>query len=144
MRLSAWQIANRVFGQSGYSFMEDYLQSTESIYGAPLQEVDFTSDPEAARQLVNQWVSDQTMDHIPELFQPIPSPTTQSLVLANAIHECPLKHTFDPDNTRPMPFTTEAGETIETDMMFAEEMPLRSYKRRTGSPWPPFCMRAID
>ena len=77
-------IANRVFGQSGYSFMEDYLQSTESIYGAPLQEVDFTSDPEAARQLVNQWVSDQTMDHIPELFPANTITNNTKLVLANA------------------------------------------------------------
>ena len=122
-------IANRVFGQTGYDILEDYLQSTESIYGAPLQEVDFASDPEAGRQVVNQWVSDQTMDHIPELF-PVNTITSDTkLVLANAIYmNAPWKYTFDPDKTRPMPFITEAGEVIETDMMVAEEMPIRSYQ----------------
>ena len=122
-------IANRVFGQSGYSILDDYLGATESIYGAPLQEVDFASDPEAGREVVNQWVSDQTMTHIPELFPVGSISSNTKLVLANAVYmNAPWKHTFDPDNTRPMPFTTESGELIETDMMYDGAMPVRSYQ----------------
>ena len=122
-------IANRIFAQTGYPIIEDYLGESESIYGAPVQDVDFLNDPVAGREIINTWVSEQTKENIPELLpEGIITPNTK-LVLTNAIYmNAPWKTSFDPDKTQSLPFTTESGEIIETDTMIAEEMEVRSYQ----------------
>ena len=79
-------IANRLFAQDGYPFQTEFLEEVDSIYGAPVQTVDFQFDPEAGRQEVNAWVSDQTKGHIPELFKAGTINGLTRLVLANAIY----------------------------------------------------------
>ncbi len=52
--------ANRLFGQKGDKFLPDFLDGTRVHYGAQLEAVDFARETEAARQLINSWVEEQT------------------------------------------------------------------------------------
>lgn len=77
--------ADRLFGQQGFPFLQDFLATTGRDYHAELMPVDFASHTEAARSTVNAWVADQTDHQITELFKPGMIEPTTSLVLANAI-----------------------------------------------------------
>ena len=78
-------IANKIFGQTGFNFLSDFLQKSEEFYDAKLEQVDF-SEPEVARRTINDWVEEKTMNKIKDL---IPSGTLSAsvaLVLTNAIY----------------------------------------------------------
>ncbi|MFC6722825.1 serpin family protein [Halobium palmae] len=60
--------ANTLWGQDGYPWSQSFLQTLEANYGAGLQTLDFEQDASGARRRINQWVSEQTRDKIPELI----------------------------------------------------------------------------
>lgn len=125
-------IANRIFAQSGYEIESEYLEEVDSIYGAPLEELDFIANPTAARDYINKWVSDETLGHIPELLPETSINHDTKVVLTNAIYmNSEWKSAFDPRDTRPMPFITEAGNQVEVDMMFQSEMSASLYMDET-------------
>ena len=53
-------IANALWGQEGYRFLEGFLALTDEHYGAGLRRVDFRGASEAARDTINLWVEEQT------------------------------------------------------------------------------------
>lgn len=104
-------IANAVFGQTGYEFLPDYLDVLALNYGAGLSLLDFMEDAEGARQLINEWVATKTEDRIPELLpQGVIEPSTR-LVLTNAVYfNAAWQTPFDPDNTLPGTFHALSGD----------------------------------
>jgi serpin B len=80
------KIANRLWGQRGYSFLPDYLDLTERCYGARLAEVDFQTAPDEARQEINDWVAGQTANKIRDLIAPGSFHSLTRLILTNAIY----------------------------------------------------------
>ena len=111
-------IANRLWGQTGWVFLDAFLSTLRDLYQAPLEQADFIADPEAARQIINQWVEDQTHDRIQELIPPDGLSDMTRLVLANAIY---FKGTwlaqFDPDLTREGPFWLSPGVSVQAQFM---------------------------
>ena len=65
--------------------MEDFLTNTGKYYQASLERLDFT-DGEAARQVINTWVADQTNQKIKDLIPPGFRGAATDMVLANAIY----------------------------------------------------------
>ncbi|HEX3050196.1 MAG TPA: serpin family protein [Aggregatilineaceae bacterium] len=110
-------IANALWGQQGFAFLPDFLTLLENNYGAGLQEVDY-NDPEAAREMINQWVSDQTEDLIPDLItEGVLTPETK-LVLTNAIYfKAAWDAEFDPNFTSDAPFMLLDGSSVNVPMM---------------------------
>ena len=80
------RIANRLWGQKGYGFLDSFLDPLERHFGAGLQELDFTRDAEGARRTINAWVEDQTENKIQDLLQPGILDRSTRLVLTNAIY----------------------------------------------------------
>jgi len=79
-------IANALWGQSGYPFLEAFLDQLALSYGAGLRLVDFAQAAEEARLEINQWVEEQTQGKIKDLIpEGIPLEMTR-LVLTNAIY----------------------------------------------------------
>jgi serpin B len=79
-------VANALWAEKQYSFLEDFIQSTSENYGAPLNRVDFKNNPEETRTQINEWVEQKTNDKIKDLIQPgVLNPLTR-LVLTNAIY----------------------------------------------------------
>lgn len=111
-------IANRLWGQADYPFLERFLELIQSYYGSGLETVDFFKETEAARQTINTWVEQQTNGKIKDLLAPnILSPLTQ-LVLTNAIYfKAKWLEPFRPDLTQEEPFTIAPGQQISVPMM---------------------------
>lgn len=111
-------IANSLWGQADHSFLPEYLDLLAQNYGAGLQTLDFTKDPEAARKTINDWVSEKTKDKIRDLFaQGTITPDTR-LVLANAIYfKASWQSVFTKENTSDGPFTLIDGSQVNVPMM---------------------------
>ena len=116
-------VANRLFGQRGYGFLEAFLALTRTNYGAELEEVDFVGDTEGARQTINAWVERQTRERIRDLLQPLMLTPQTVLVLTNAVY-------FKADWLTPF----EKHMTHERDFYVTPEHKVRvPMMHRTGS-----------
>ena len=93
-------VANRLFGQAGYSWQSGFLDQAANDYAAPLEEWDFIADPEGGREHINAWVEDQTNDKIKDLLPPNSITDGTRMVLANAIYFLgEWTSAFDPEET---------------------------------------------
>jgi serpin B len=79
-------IANAIWGQKDYKFLSTYLDLLAENYGAGLRVLDFIKDPNASRETINQWVSDQTAGRIKDLIPEGSITPLTRLVLTNAIY----------------------------------------------------------
>ena len=80
------RVANQLWGQEGYAFLESFLDATKTWYGAPMELLDFEKFPEQARQLINQHVSKRTRGKIRQLISPNVLSDLTRLVITNAIY----------------------------------------------------------
>lgn len=112
------RIANRMFGQKDLAFQQAYLDLTSTAYAAPLDRVDYMVDHEAARGTINQWVSDQTEGHVPELFGSEDIDGLTRLAVANAIYfHADWTTQFDAANTHDGSFVRADGSTASARFM---------------------------
>src|SRR3984957_2368120 len=79
-------VANALWAQQGYNFLDTFLQLLKTDYGAGLNQVDFKGATEAARVTINRWVEQKTQDKIMDLLQPGTLAPSTRLVLTNAIY----------------------------------------------------------
>jgi serpin B len=126
-------IANSLWGQTGYAFLAEFLDTLAQNYGAGLRLLDFQKEPEPSRQTINDWVSEQTEEKIKDLIpQGAITPDTR-LVLANAIYfDADWQHPFAQERTRDGTFTTLVGEQVTVPMMAMPEPPALPYARGQG------------
>ena len=112
------KLANSVWGQSGYRFLPQYLETLARNYGAGLRLVDFAKSPEPARLTINDWVKKQTEGKVVDLLpQGVIDPQTR-LVLANAIYfNAAWKYPFSKEATRDRAFTLLDGSRVDVPMM---------------------------
>jgi serpin B len=119
-------IANSSWGQSGFEFNPDFLDTLALYYGAGIYQVDFSQDPEAARQAINAWVEDETNDKIKNLIPEGAIEALTRLVLANAIYfKGGWMYPFIENGTQPAPFTLLDGSQWTVDMMRLDEKDLK-------------------
>lgn len=110
--------ANRLFGQSGYPFREEFLKLVAGNFSAPLEQVNFEKAHEEARLKINAWVEEQTADRIPDLLPGGSLDAETRLVLVNALYfKAPWRNEFSAGATAPMSFQTAAGEEKTVPMM---------------------------
>lgn len=111
-------IANALWGQQGFEFLNEFLDTLAENYGAGLRLVDFSANSEAARQVINQWVSEQTEQKIQNLIpQGVLDPLTR-LVLTNATYfNAAWQTPFQREATTEEPFFLLNGEKVTVAMM---------------------------
>ena len=80
------RVADALWAQQGYTFLDDFLKLTASDYGAGFNQVDFKGATETARLTINQWVEQKTDNKITDLLQPGALNPATRLVLTNAIY----------------------------------------------------------
>jgi serpin B len=111
-------VANALWGQTGYHFEAPFLSATEKYYGGTLKSVDFAGDTEGARVEINTWVEDHTAKMIRDLIPRGVLDTDTPLVLTNAIY---FKGTwasqFKPLFTKVEPFNVSKTVKVQTPMM---------------------------
>ncbi|XP_013885555.1 leukocyte elastase inhibitor [Austrofundulus limnaeus] len=114
----ALSVANRLFGEQSYQFLQDYLQQTRKHYNAELEALDFVQNSEAARVHINSWVEKQTQDKIKDILGKGAVDGMTKLVLVNAIYfKGNWNKQFDVSATRDTPFKLNKNETKTVKMM---------------------------
>ncbi|XP_077077724.1 leukocyte elastase inhibitor-like isoform X1 [Siphateles boraxobius] len=82
----ALSLANRLYGEQSYQFVEKFLNDAKSYYEAGLEKVDFKNESEAARVNINKWVVEKTQEKIKDLLPQGAIDGMTKLVLVNAIY----------------------------------------------------------
>jgi serpin B len=112
------KIANRLWGRKDLPFRPDFLKLTNKHYGAGLETVDFTGDPNGSRQQINHWVSDNTEGKIKDLLGPGTILPSTQLVLTNAIYfKGEWVVPFKASNTQKRDFILATGKKVEPETM---------------------------
>ncbi|MHC4243751.1 MAG: serpin family protein [Planctomycetota bacterium] len=112
------RVANALWGQNGYGFLEEYLELIETNYGGKLNEVDFIRAAESARKTINKWVEKKTNDKIKNLIKKGVLNSMTRLVLTNAIYfKGNWARQFEKDKTNDALFTLADGEKVDAAMM---------------------------
>ncbi|NWQ81564.1 OVAL protein, partial [Columbina picui] len=111
-------IANRLFGEVTFQFLQQYLDSTRALYQAELEAVNFFNAAEESRRKINSWVEKQTGGKIKDMFPPGSINCSTTLALVNAIHfKGQWATKFKEENTRKMPFRLNKREHRNVLMM---------------------------
>ena len=111
-------IANALWGQRGYAFRHEYLDTLSEHYDAALWQLDFTRFPERSRSVINQWVAEQTQQRIQGLMPSGAINIDTRLVLTNAIYfAAPWRHPFKRDDTAVAVFHAIDGARQPVPMM---------------------------
>uniref|UniRef100_A0A3P8W096 Serpin B6 n=1 Tax=Cynoglossus semilaevis TaxID=244447 RepID=A0A3P8W096_CYNSE len=79
-------VANRLYGEKTYEFVEDFLKNSKKHYSAELESVDFMNSHEEARLNINTWVENQTQGKIKDLLVKDVVDNLTRMVLVNAIY----------------------------------------------------------
>lgn len=116
------RVANSLWGQHGYPFLDEFLTLLAGSYDAGMSLVDFVSAAEEARVAINDRVEDETEGRIVDLIPQGVIDELTRLVLVNAIwFKASWAEQFDPDLTNPEPFTLPDGSEVTVDMMRASQ-----------------------
>ena len=114
-------VANALWAQQGYTFLDDFLKLLKTNYGAGLNQVNFKGATEAARLTINQWVEQKTQDKIKDLLQPGALRSDTRLVLTNAIYfKGDWETQFDKAQTKNEDFQLSPAQTTTTPLMHRE------------------------
>ena len=94
--------------------------------------IDFAADAEAARQRINNWVSEQTEGRIEDLIPPDTINAMTRLVLTNAMYfKAAWLYKFEAEFTNDEPFTLLDGSEVEVPLMITEE----PFQYASGEGW---------
>ncbi len=111
-------IANAVWAEQTYPFKQSFLDTIASNYGAGVRLTDFVNEYEAARQEINNWVSDQTQDKIKDLLPEGVLSSNTRMALVNAIYfKADWLSPFEADSTYDTPFHLLDGSEVSVPMM---------------------------
>ncbi|KAI4876111.1 hypothetical protein NFI96_026145 [Prochilodus magdalenae] len=114
----ALSLANRLYGEKTYQFVEKFLGDTKQFYNAELETVDFKSNARAARVNINTWVEKQTQEKIKDLLVDGDVDELTRLVLVNAIYfKGKWEKQFQSNVTSEVPFKLNKKDTKPVQMM---------------------------
>ncbi|KAK2886225.1 leukocyte elastase inhibitor-like isoform X2 [Channa argus] len=112
-------VANRLYGEKSYQFVEDFLGKTRKHYSAELESVDFKTSSEAARLNINNWVEKTTQGKIKDLLAKGVLDNLTRLVLVNAIYfKGNWDKQFQESATRDAQFRINKNDTKPVKMMY--------------------------
>jgi serpin B len=124
-------VANRLFGQQGYDFRDEFLSLVKEKYRAPFQALEFFRDPVGATRIINHWVEEQTQERIQDLLPEGALNQLTGLVLVNAIYlKAPWNNPFEVESTRRLPFHMTNGKDVKVPTMVTRKW--FGYAKRPG------------
>jgi len=111
-------IANAIWAEQTYPFLQDYLDLIASNYGTGIRLADFVNQFDGIRKEINTWVYDQTQKKIKDLIPDGALNANTRMVLVNAIYfKADWLSQFDPNNTHDAPFHLLNGTDVTVKMM---------------------------
>lgn len=125
-------VVNSTWGMIGYPFQAPFLDILAQHYGAGMYLLDFTVDPMACRDTINDWVEDKTEGRIEDLIPEDVITELTRLVLVNAIYfNAAWRSPFDQDATSDGAFHLSGGSTTTVPLMYQEA----SFGYAAGNGW---------
>jgi serpin B len=116
-------VANRLFAEKTYTFEAPFVELTRTLYGAPMQPMDFRGAADGSRREINAWVEQRTKDRIRELLPAGSIDGSTRLVLTNAIYlKADWLVPFEREATRPAPFHAKSGDVQAPTMAMSEHL----------------------
>ena len=115
-------IANALWGQKDFPFLDSFLELNRQCYRAGLENVDFVKETEKTRKRINRWVEKQTQDKIKNLIPAGMLDAMTRLVLTNAIYfkgDWALQ--FDAEQTKDEPFYITPAKTVNAPLMHQKD-----------------------
>ncbi|KAG8009348.1 Leukocyte elastase inhibitor [Nibea albiflora] len=114
----ALSVANRLYGEQSYQFIQDFIGKTKEFYRAELESVDFSGNSEAARLNINSWVENKTQGKIKDVLAKGVVDSMTRLVLVNAIYfKGNWNKQFLESKTRDAQFKVSKNSTKAVKMM---------------------------
>jgi serpin B len=111
-------IANAVWAEQTYPFLQDFLDTLALNYGAGMNQADFINNFEGVRKEINKWVEDQTKEKIKNLLAQGVLNSDTRMVLVNAIYfKADWLTQFDANDTHDAPFHLLDGSEAQVKMM---------------------------
>jgi len=111
-------VANRLFQEQTFSVPQGFLKQVEKHYGAGVQLLDFKSQFEPSRLLINNWVEDKTKKRIKDLLPNGSINDKTVLVLVNTLYmKADWQTAFEKKETQPASFTLANGSKTTVAMM---------------------------
>jgi serpin B len=112
------RVADALWAEKDFTFLNDYLKLTASDYGAGFNRVDFKGAPEQVRATINEWVEQKTEDKIKDLLPHGSVTPTTRLVLTNAIYfKGDWQTQFAMAATQNEDFHLASGGTVKAPLM---------------------------
>ncbi|KAL7647735.1 UNVERIFIED_CONTAM: hypothetical protein RMT77_001344 [Armadillidium vulgare] len=106
----------RLFLQKEFPLLESFKTISENSYITKVEKLDFKGSPDAAKDMINAWVSKSTEGKIDRIFDS-PLPLLTKLIAVNTLFfNASWKFPFNPDDTRDGIFFT-GKENITIPMM---------------------------
>ncbi len=116
------QIANSLWPQEDYPFLDEFMNLIRQYYGSAFYKVNYKGDREQIRQQINAWVEKHTNDLIKDLIQPGVLTDDTRLVLVNAIYFLSdWKIAFDENATHPGVFYITREKTANVPFMYMKD-----------------------
>ncbi|NXP09360.1 SPB6 protein, partial [Thinocorus orbignyianus] len=97
--------ANRLYGEKTFEFISSFIESSQKLYHAGLEQTDFVNASEDSRKQINGWVEEKTEGKIRNLLAEGIINSLTRLVLVNAIYfKGNWEKPFDKETTGERPF----------------------------------------
>ncbi|XP_006115621.2 leukocyte elastase inhibitor-like [Pelodiscus sinensis] len=111
-------VANRLYGEKTFQFLQQYLSCIQELYQAELKPVDFQHAAEEIRKQINEWVETFTKGKIKDLFGRGSLSGDTKLVLVNAVYfKGQWAEEFKKENTKETPFHINETTSKPVQMM---------------------------
>ena len=112
-KVSQFRIANSIWAQAGFPFLQPFLDAGRTNFDAEIRNVDFAAP--ATLQAINDWAKDKTNGKIPTILDQIGD---EVMFLINAIYfKGSWRLAFDPKDTHAAPFHAADGTTQSVPTM---------------------------
>uniref|UniRef100_A0A8C3TQE9 Serpin domain-containing protein n=1 Tax=Catharus ustulatus TaxID=91951 RepID=A0A8C3TQE9_CATUS len=113
------RIGDRLYIEKTYPILEEYIKCVKKFYRAELEEVDFKTAAEEARQLINSWVEKETDGRIQDLIVSDSVDLNTALVFVNVIFFKGIwKSAFKEEYTREEPFNSKPVQMMRQNNTF--------------------------
>jgi serpin B len=110
--------ANALWAQKDYLFLEEYMNNINDYYGGKVTNLDFVTQTEQSRKMINDWIEDQTNNKIKDLIPHGYLNSMTRLVLTNAIYfKGDWVYQFDKRDTREQDFKITEDNIVQVPMM---------------------------
>ncbi|POI28794.1 hypothetical protein CIB84_007456, partial [Bambusicola thoracicus] len=112
------EIADKLYVDKTFSVLPEYLDCARKFYTGGVEEVNFKTAAEEARQLINSWVEKETNGQIKDLLVSSSIDSGTTMVFINTIYFKGIwKTAFNTEDTREMPFSVTKQESKPVQMM---------------------------